>query len=47
MTNIMGEETIPDKKLADLIEAMIGIYYSWYRDTNNCTGLMHAVGIIY
>jgi hypothetical protein len=42
----MGDETIPDKKLADLVEALIGVYYSWYRDINACTGLMHAVGIL-
>lgn len=42
----MGDETIPDKKLADLVEALIGVYYSWYREINCCTGLMHAMGIL-
>lgn len=46
MENKMGEEIIPDKKLADLIEALIGVYYLWYHDINACTGLMHAIGIM-
>lgn len=41
-----GEETIPEKKLADMIEALIGVYFYWYHDLNACTGLMHAIGIL-
>ena len=42
----LGEEIIPEKKLADLIEALIGVYFYWYHDINACTGLMHAIGIL-